>query len=165
MVSFASALVACIGVIAAGYGAGRIKIIDTAGAGPAAIGAFVGRFALPALLFRELATLRWKDIDGRLLASVAAAKALLFAGVLGCSTLLESRRAGDDDKLNFATCKRLTADRDFKRLVARARAHLLHAVQRLRAGAAGDPGLATAATRAGAWWPCSTCSRRYRSCC
>ena len=51
MTSFASALVACIGVIAAGYGAGRLKIIDTAGAGPAAIGAFVGRFALPALLF------------------------------------------------------------------------------------------------------------------
>ena len=96
MTSFASALVACIGVIAAGYGAGRLKIIDTTGAGPAAIGAFVGRFALPALLFRELATLHWKDIDGRLLASVAAAKALLFAGVLGCSTLLESRRAGDD---------------------------------------------------------------------
>ena len=96
MTSFASALVACIGVIAAGYGAGRMKVIDTTGAGPAAIGAFVGRFALPALLFRELATLHWKDIDGRLLASVAAAKALLFAGVLGCSTLLESRRAGDD---------------------------------------------------------------------
>ena len=58
MTSFASALVACIGVIAAGYGAGRLKIIDTTGAGPAAIGAFVGRFALPALLFRELATLQ-----------------------------------------------------------------------------------------------------------
>jgi predicted permease len=115
MTSFASALVACIGVIAAGYGAGRLKIIDTKGAGPAAIGAFVGRFALPALLFRELATLRWKDIDGRLLASVAAAKALLFAGVLGCSTLLESRRAGDD--------------RDFKRLVAASAARAIFCTQ------------------------------------
>ena len=115
MTSFASALVACIGVIAAGYGAGRLKIIDTTGAGPAAIGAFVGRFALPALLFRELATLRWKDIDGRLLASVAAAKALLFAGVLGCSTLLESRRAGDD--------------RDFKRLVAASAARAIFCTQ------------------------------------
>ena len=115
MTSFASALVACIGVIAAGYGAGRLKIIDMTGAGPAAIGAFVGRFALPALLFRELATLRWKDIDGRLLASVAAAKALLFAGVLGCSTLLESRRAGDD--------------RDFKRLVAASAARAIFCTQ------------------------------------
>ena len=96
MASFASALVACIGVIAAGYAAGRSKIIDTNGQGPAAIGAFVGRFSLPALLFRELATLRWKDVDGKLLAAVAAAKVLLFAAVLGCSTLLESRRAGDD---------------------------------------------------------------------
>ena len=115
MTSFASALVACIGVIAAGYGAGRLRIIDTTGAGPAAIGAFVGRFALPALLFRELATLRWKEIDGRLLASVAAAKALLFAGVLGCSTLLESRRAGDD--------------RDFKRLVAASAARAIFCTQ------------------------------------
>ena len=77
-----------------------MKVIDPAGAGPAAIGAFVGRFALPALRCRELATLRWQAIDGRLLASVAAAKALLFAGVLGCSTLLESRRAGDDQCTN-----------------------------------------------------------------
>ena len=34
MTSFASALVACIGVIAAGYAAGRLKIIDTTGAVP-----------------------------------------------------------------------------------------------------------------------------------
>ena len=32
MTSFASALVSCIGVIAAGYGAGRMKVIDPAGA-------------------------------------------------------------------------------------------------------------------------------------
>ena len=48
------------------------------------------------------------------LAAVAAAKALLFAGVLGCSTLLESRRAGDD--------------RDFKRLVAASAARASRAV-------------------------------------
>ena len=115
MTSFASALVACIGVIAAGYAAGRSKIIDTNGQGPAAIGAFVGRFSLPALLFRELATLRWKDVDGKLLAAVAAAKVLLFAAVLGCSTLLESRRADDD--------------RDVKRLVAASAARAIFCTQ------------------------------------
>ena len=95
MTSFASALMACALVIASGYFAGRVKVISTAGAGPSALGAFIGQFSLPALLFKELATLPFASIDVRLLLSITIAKAGVFFGVLVCSMLLESRQSGD----------------------------------------------------------------------
>ena len=95
MTSFAAALMACAFVIASGYFAGRVGVIEIDGAGPAALGAFIGRFALPALLFRELATLSFGSINVRLLAAVSAGKVATFAAVLGGGYLLESRRAAD----------------------------------------------------------------------
>lgn len=66
-----------------GYCAGRIGLIDANGT--AAIGVFVSRFALPSLLFTELATLSLSEIDMRLLIAVTIAKVAMFAGVIGCS--------------------------------------------------------------------------------
>lgn len=66
-----------------GYFAGRVKLIDSDGT--AAIGVFVGRFALPCLLFTELASLSLSQIDMALLVAVTAAKVAMFVGVLGFS--------------------------------------------------------------------------------
>ena len=95
MPSFAAALFSCALVIASGYFAGRVKVIRVEGEGPRALGTFIGRFSLPALLFKELATLSFASIDVHLLVAIATGKAAVFFGVLLCTALLESRRGGD----------------------------------------------------------------------
>lgn len=89
MTSFAASLVACTGIIALGYFAGRILLIDEKGT--SSIGVFAGRFALPSLLFTELANLSLNDVDMRLLVSVTVAKVTMFAAVLGCSMTFDYR--------------------------------------------------------------------------
>ena len=75
MPSFAAALFSCALVIASGYFAGRVKVIRVEGEGPRALGTFIGRFSLPALLFKELATLSFASIDVHLLVAIATGKA------------------------------------------------------------------------------------------
>ena len=79
MVAFAAAVFACVGIIGSGYVAGRVKLIGSEGS--AALGVFLGRFALPALLFTELSTLDLRDIEITLLVSVLMAKVGTFVGV------------------------------------------------------------------------------------
>ncbi|KAJ8600546.1 hypothetical protein CTAYLR_007929 [Chrysophaeum taylorii] len=83
MVSFAASLLACTGIISMGYFAGRAELISAHG--NAALGVFLGRFSLPALLFTELATLSLGEIDTGLLVSVLIAKVAMFFGVLACT--------------------------------------------------------------------------------
>ena len=72
MPSFAAALFSCALVIASGYFAGRVKVIRVEGEGPRALGTFIGRFSLPALLFKELATLSFASLGSVLLSTYVA---------------------------------------------------------------------------------------------
>ena len=116
MTSFASALVSCIGVIAAGR---RRPPQDHRHDGCRARGDWCLRRPVRAA---GAAVPRARDaaLEGHRRTApglVAAAKALLFAGVLEVhSTLLESRRAVGDD-------------RDFKRLVAASAARAIFCTQ------------------------------------
>ena len=118
MPSFAAALTAFAVLIAAGYFAGRVGVISVKGEGPRALGAFIGRFSLPALLFKELATLSFGSIDVHLLIAITVGKAGVFFGVL----LLDAPRRASawGRRCGSSRCRRC--------------GHLLHAEQRLRLG-------------------------------
>ncbi|KAK1798744.1 hypothetical protein P4O66_007025, partial [Electrophorus voltai] len=82
------ALLECFGIILCGYAAGRGDIIS---AGQArSLGAFVSRFALPALLFRNMVELQFADVVWSFLWSVLIAKACVFAAVCVLTLLVAS---------------------------------------------------------------------------
>lgn len=93
MVSFAASLLACAGIISMGYFAGRVKLIGAEGS--AALGVFIGRFSLPALLFTQLASLSFKKIKMRMLVAVLVTKVFVFVGVLAGSLTFDYRGGKD----------------------------------------------------------------------
>lgn len=78
------ALLECFGIIMFGYVAGRTDIISPAQA--KGIGNFVSRFALPALLFKNMVLLDFGDVIWSFLWSVLIAKVTVF--VIVCSLTL-----------------------------------------------------------------------------
>lgn len=78
------ALLECFGIILFGYVAGRTDIISPVQA--KGIGNFVSRFALPALLFKNMVLLDFGDVIWSFLWSVLVAKVTVF--VIVCSLTL-----------------------------------------------------------------------------
>ncbi|KAM6129858.1 lysosomal cholesterol signaling protein isoform 2-T3 [Pterocles gutturalis] len=70
------ALLECFGIILCGYIAGRANIITTTQA--KGLGNFVSRFALPALLFKNMVVLNFSDVNWSFLYSILVAKAAVF---------------------------------------------------------------------------------------
>lgn len=85
------ALVECFGIIILGYITGRLGIItSTEGKG---LSKFAINAALPAYIFRAIATLDFSEITWKFVFVVTLAKALLFVAVVAL-TLLFSRNIG-----------------------------------------------------------------------
>lgn len=78
------ALLECFGIILCGYVAGRTDIIPPTQA--KGLGNFVSRFALPALLFKNMVVLDFGDVIWSFLWSVLIAKVTVF--VVVCSLTL-----------------------------------------------------------------------------
>ncbi|XP_054826317.1 integral membrane protein GPR155 isoform X2 [Eublepharis macularius] len=70
------ALLQCFGIILCGYIAGRANIITSTQA--KGLGNFVSRFALPALLFKNMVVLNFSHVNWSFLYSILVAKALVF---------------------------------------------------------------------------------------
>uniref|UniRef100_A0A8C9L3C5 G protein-coupled receptor 155 n=1 Tax=Pavo cristatus TaxID=9049 RepID=A0A8C9L3C5_PAVCR len=70
------ALLECFGIILCGYIAGRANIITSTQA--KGLGNFVSRFALPALLFKNMVVLNFSDVNWSFLYSILVAKAAVF---------------------------------------------------------------------------------------
>ncbi|NWW52196.1 GP155 protein, partial [Pedionomus torquatus] len=70
------ALLECFGIILCGYIAGRANIITTTQA--KGLGNFVSRFALPALLFKNMVVLNFSNVNWSFLYSILVAKAAVF---------------------------------------------------------------------------------------
>ncbi|NXE23036.1 GP155 protein, partial [Ardeotis kori] len=70
------ALLECFGIILCGYIAGRANIITTTQA--RGLGNFVSRFALPALLFKNMVVLDFSNVNWSFLYSILVAKAAVF---------------------------------------------------------------------------------------
>ncbi|NXB49210.1 GP155 protein, partial [Leucopsar rothschildi] len=70
------ALLECFGIILCGYIAGRANIITSTQA--KGLGNFVSRFALPALLFKNMVVLNFSNVNWSFLYSVLVAKAAVF---------------------------------------------------------------------------------------
>uniref|UniRef100_A0ACB8FNQ3 Uncharacterized protein n=1 Tax=Sphaerodactylus townsendi TaxID=933632 RepID=A0ACB8FNQ3_9SAUR len=70
------ALLQCFGIILCGYIAGRANIITSTQA--KGLGNFVSRFALPALLFKNMVVLNFADVNWSFLYSILIAKASVF---------------------------------------------------------------------------------------
>ncbi|NWR93002.1 GP155 protein, partial [Furnarius figulus] len=70
------ALLECFGIILCGYVAGRANIITSTQA--KGLGNFVSRFALPALLFKNMVVLNFSNVNWSFLYSVLVAKAAVF---------------------------------------------------------------------------------------
>uniref|UniRef100_A0A8B9QMR0 G protein-coupled receptor 155 n=1 Tax=Apteryx owenii TaxID=8824 RepID=A0A8B9QMR0_APTOW len=70
------ALLECFGIILCGYIAGRANIITSTQA--KGLGNFVSRFALPALLFKNMVVLNFSDVNWSFLYSILVAKASVF---------------------------------------------------------------------------------------
>ncbi|KAM6421527.1 lysosomal cholesterol signaling protein isoform 3-T3 [Rhynochetos jubatus] len=70
------ALLECFGIILCGYIAGRANIITTTQA--KGLGNFVSRFALPALLFKNMVVLNFSNVNWSFLCSILVAKAAVF---------------------------------------------------------------------------------------
>ncbi|XP_013387378.1 integral membrane protein GPR155 isoform X2 [Lingula anatina] len=80
------AIVQCFVIILCGYIAGRFNLIGKLqGKG---IGTYVSTFALPALLFKSMATLNFSEVNWKFLASILIAKAGLFLVVLVFTLIL-----------------------------------------------------------------------------
>lgn len=75
------ALLECFGIILCGYIAGRANIITSTQA--KGLGNFVSKFALPALLFKNMVLLDFGDVIWAFLWSVLVAKVGVCASVLG----------------------------------------------------------------------------------
>ncbi|KAM8856063.1 lysosomal cholesterol signaling protein [Spinachia spinachia] len=85
------ALLECFGIILCGYIAGRANIITSAQA--KGLGNFVSKFALPALLFKNMVLLDFRDVIWPFLWSILIAKAAVFV-VVCALTLLVARPEG-----------------------------------------------------------------------
>uniref|UniRef100_A0A8D0DXJ1 G protein-coupled receptor 155 n=1 Tax=Salvator merianae TaxID=96440 RepID=A0A8D0DXJ1_SALMN len=70
------ALLQCFGIILCGYIAGRVNIITSTQA--KGLGNFVSRFALPALLFKNMVVLNFSNVNWSFLYSILIAKASVF---------------------------------------------------------------------------------------
>ncbi|KAJ1455091.1 hypothetical protein M885DRAFT_426266, partial [Pelagophyceae sp. CCMP2097] len=85
--SFEASLIACWGIVSLGYLAGRLGILEAATL--SGFGTFIGRFALPALLFRTLAMLDFGQVELQLLLGILLAKVAVFFVVLALSMKLD----------------------------------------------------------------------------
>ncbi|XP_069472352.1 lysosomal cholesterol signaling protein isoform X2 [Ambystoma mexicanum] len=82
------ALLECFGIILCGYIAGRVNLITpTQSKG---LGNFVSRFALPALLFKNMVVLDFSNVNWSFLYSILIAKASVFFIVCGLTLLVAS---------------------------------------------------------------------------
>ncbi|XP_062972438.1 lysosomal cholesterol signaling protein isoform X2 [Elgaria multicarinata webbii] len=70
------ALLQCFGIILCGYIAGRVNIITSTQA--KGLGNYVSRFALPALLFKNMVILNFSNVNWSFLYSILIAKAFVF---------------------------------------------------------------------------------------
>ncbi|XP_055456657.1 integral membrane protein GPR155 isoform X2 [Psammomys obesus] len=70
------ALLECFGIVLCGYIAGRANIITSTQA--KGLGNFVSRFALPALLFKNMVVLNFSNVDWAFLYSILIGKASVF---------------------------------------------------------------------------------------
>ncbi|NWX62167.1 GP155 protein, partial [Promerops cafer] len=82
------ALLECFGIILCGYIAGRANIITSTQA--KGLGNFVSRFALPALLFKNMVVLNFSNVNWSFLYSVLVAKAAVFFFVCVLTLLVAS---------------------------------------------------------------------------
>ncbi|KAM6078461.1 lysosomal cholesterol signaling protein isoform 4-T5 [Theristicus caerulescens] len=82
------ALLECFGIILCGYIAGRANIITTTQA--KGLGNFVSRFALPALLFKNMVVLNFSNVNWSFLYSILVAKAAVFFLVCVLTLLVAS---------------------------------------------------------------------------
>ncbi|NXH47775.1 GP155 protein, partial [Dicaeum eximium] len=82
------ALLECFGIILCGYIAGRANIITSTQA--RGLGNFVSRFALPALLFKNMVVLNFSNVNWSFLYSVLIAKAAVFFLVCVLTLLVAS---------------------------------------------------------------------------
>jgi predicted permease len=70
------ALLECFGIVLCGYIAGRSHVITSTQA--KGLGNFVSRFALPALLFKNMVVLNFSNVDWAFLYSILIGKASVF---------------------------------------------------------------------------------------
>ncbi|XP_009994464.1 PREDICTED: integral membrane protein GPR155 [Chaetura pelagica] len=82
------ALLECFGIILCGYVAGRANIITSTQA--KGLGNFVSRFALPALLFKNMVILNFSNVNWSFLYSILVAKAAVFFLVCVLTLLVAS---------------------------------------------------------------------------
>ncbi|NWV84077.1 GP155 protein, partial [Dasyornis broadbenti] len=82
------ALLECFGIILCGYIAGRANVITSTQA--KGLGNFVSRFALPALLFKNMVVLNFSNVNWSFLYSVLVAKAAVFFLVCVLTLLVAS---------------------------------------------------------------------------
>uniref|UniRef100_A0A8C7AU59 G protein-coupled receptor 155 n=1 Tax=Neovison vison TaxID=452646 RepID=A0A8C7AU59_NEOVI len=82
------ALLECFGIVLCGYIAGRANVITSTQA--KGLGNFVSRFALPALLFKNMVVLNFSNVDWSLLYSILIAKASVFFIVCVLTLLVAS---------------------------------------------------------------------------
>ncbi|NXL42724.1 GP155 protein, partial [Podilymbus podiceps] len=82
------ALLECFGIILCGYIAGRANIITSTQA--KGLGNFVSRFALPALLFKNMVILNFYNVNWSFLCSILVAKAAVFFLVCVLTLLVAS---------------------------------------------------------------------------
>ncbi|NXX82274.1 GP155 protein, partial [Urocolius indicus] len=82
------ALLECFGIILCGYVAGRANIITSTQA--KGLGNFVSRFALPALLFKNMVVLNFSNVNWSFLYSILIAKAAVFFLVCVLTLLVAS---------------------------------------------------------------------------
>lgn len=82
------ALVECFGIILCGYIAGRTNIVT--GSQAEGLGNFVSKFALPALLFKNMVLLDFAHVIWPFLWSVLVAKVCVFAVVCALTLVVSS---------------------------------------------------------------------------
>ncbi|XP_037705163.1 integral membrane protein GPR155 isoform X2 [Choloepus didactylus] len=82
------ALLECFGIVLCGYIAGRANVITSTQA--KGLGNFVCRFALPALLFKNMVVLNFSNVDWSFLFSILIAKASVFFIVCVLTLLVAS---------------------------------------------------------------------------
>uniref|UniRef100_A0A4W2H8F2 G protein-coupled receptor 155 n=1 Tax=Bos indicus x Bos taurus TaxID=30522 RepID=A0A4W2H8F2_BOBOX len=82
------ALLECFGIVLCGYIAGRANVITSTQA--KGLGNFVSRFALPALLFKNMVVLNFSNVDWSFLYSILIAKASVFFVVCILTLLVAS---------------------------------------------------------------------------
>ncbi|XP_055145749.1 lysosomal cholesterol signaling protein isoform X2 [Symphalangus syndactylus] len=82
------ALLECFGIVLCGYIAGRANVITSTQA--KGLGNFVSRFALPALLFKNMVVLNFSNVDWSFLYSILIAKACVFFIVCVLTLLVAS---------------------------------------------------------------------------